>query len=106
MKLGYMKEIFAVVWEDFIPLSLNCPSKDEAIAKAKEIKLKGGEKVRNVRAVHLPAMSDKLIVLWGPPFKRIQAKPTRKGLTSEVTGNEVTAEWSGLSWDPESDGFS
>lgn len=85
MKLGYMKEIFAVIWEDFIPLSLHCASKDEAIAKAKEIKLKGGEKVRNVRAVHLPAMSDKLTVLWGPPFKRIQAKPTRKGLTSEVT---------------------
>lgn len=75
-------EVFAVIWEDFIPLSLHFGSRDEAIAKAKEVKLRGGDKIRNVRAVHIPEGTDTLVVLWGPPLKHINTLPTRKGITS------------------------
>lgn len=54
-------EVYAVVWLDFIPLSLHCSSAAEAIDKARSIRAAG--KVRDVRAVHVAAGSDTLTVL-------------------------------------------
>jgi hypothetical protein len=62
-----MREIFAVIWYDFCPLSLHCESAQDAIDKAKAMVAKAranGTKLHDVRAVHLPAGSNDLNVLW------------------------------------------
>lgn len=63
-----MKEIFAVIWQDMgLPLSLACESADKARRTAISIRDKAkanGVTIHNVRAVHLPADSDKLTTLW------------------------------------------
>lgn len=60
-------EIFAVTWLDFIPLSLHCADAAQAVEKARDIAARAAASkstIRQIRAVHLPAGSNKLAVLW------------------------------------------
>lgn len=61
-------EIFAVIWNDFIPLSLHCASAQEAIDKARGMVARGTANGLDmarmaVRAVHVPAGTVELVVL-------------------------------------------
>ena len=61
-------EIFAVIWHDFIPLSLPCASAQEAVEKARGMVARGTTNGLDmarmaVRAVHVPAGTDELVVL-------------------------------------------
>lgn len=58
--------IYAVLWEDFIPLHLTEESAESAIATAKAIEAKAvrnGVKLRNLRAVQLTP-NDEIITLY------------------------------------------
>lgn len=61
-------EIFAVIWNDVIPLSLHKDTAEEAITCARDMKKRAGAAGRdvarmNIRAVHVPADTDELHVL-------------------------------------------
>lgn len=58
-------EVFGVVWVDTMlgPLSLAKASAADAIESARSIRARGADKVRNVRAVHVPAGADTLLDL-------------------------------------------
>ena len=61
-------EIFAVIWFDFIPLSLRYASEGEAISAAKAMDAKSrlnGIALGDLRAVRLNG-ADKLENLWKP----------------------------------------
>ena len=60
-------DIFAVIWRDFIPLSLQCANRVDAIQKAKDIHERAemnGVRLADLRAVRLPSDSDNLETLW------------------------------------------
>lgn len=56
--------IYAVVWFDFVHLSLRCTSAEEAIAKAQATHERGSATL-GLRAVSLDA-ADNLVTLWAP----------------------------------------
>ena len=59
-------DIFAVIWQDMIPLSLHCESAANAIDKAQAMRAKAetnGISLHDLRAIHL-TKDDKLITLW------------------------------------------
>ena len=61
-------EIFAVIWADFVPLSLQYASAAAAIAAAKAMHAKAtskGVRIHDLRAVRLDE-ADKLETLWKP----------------------------------------
>lgn len=73
-----MEEIFAIVWCDFIPLCLKMPDKETAISKAQEMHARSelaGIKLRDLRAVHLPANSEIITTLWLAPENPALAIP-------------------------------
>lgn len=66
---GPEPDIFAVIWCDFIPLSLPQPDADAAIRCAQEMQARAviaGVRIANLRAVKLAAGSDELETLWRP----------------------------------------
>jgi hypothetical protein len=61
-------EIFAVIWCDFVPLSLPYPGAGEAVAAAQAMRAKAGKNgvtLQHLRAVRLDA-ANKLHTLWQP----------------------------------------
>ena len=61
-------EIFAVIWNDFIPLSLPCQNATEALAKAEDMRMRASASgfdvdKMDIRAVRVPAGEDILIIL-------------------------------------------
>ena len=62
--MPWVTDIFAVVWCDFIPLSLPCRTAEEAVAKARAMEATAPEKAKqmNVRAVRVDR-EDRLHVL-------------------------------------------
>ena len=61
-------ELFAVIWCDFVPLSLPCASANEAIEKAQAMLTKAQSNnvtLRHLRAVRVTP-SDSLVTLWSP----------------------------------------
>ena len=61
-------EIFAVIWNDFVPLSLHHASACAAIDSARAMASKAGANgldvaAMDIRAVHIPADTDSLVVL-------------------------------------------
>lgn len=59
-----MNTIFAVIWNDFIPLSLACINKESAIQTAKNIHARAPD-IAFLKGVELTP-EDKLITLWQP----------------------------------------
>lgn len=60
-------DIYAVIWCDFIPLSMHCQNSVHAIQVAKDMHERAeirGTVLRELRAVRLPGGSDTLETLW------------------------------------------
>ena len=56
--------IYAVIWLDFIPLSLECDTAQSAIDSAKAIHERSNGQISYIRAVALAEGSNKLETLW------------------------------------------
>lgn len=66
---GAEPDIFAVVWCDFIPLSLPQPDAETAIRYAQQMNARAviaGRRITHLRAVKLAAGSDQIETLWRP----------------------------------------
>lgn len=64
-----MENIYAVIWLDFIPLSLPQPDPASAVRYAREMHARATQSdtgISGIRAVMLPADSDTLTTLWQP----------------------------------------
>ncbi|MBB4092437.1 hypothetical protein HGG72_08355 [Ochrobactrum pecoris] len=62
-------DIFAIIWCDFVPLFLRKTDPETAIRDAQEMNARArlaGIKLSGLRAVRLPALTDKLETLWEP----------------------------------------
>lgn len=57
-----MQIIYAVIWNDFIPLSLICENENTAIKTAKDISERANH-IEFIKAVKLTG-NDELITLW------------------------------------------
>lgn len=67
-------DIFAVIWCDFIPLSLRYEDPATAVSYAQEIHARSelaGIHLKDLRAVRLPALADELQTLWSPAHERV-----------------------------------